>query len=234
MRRDQPDLFYEPEELDLVLRRDFDFERNGNRSVVALRQVKRTLLLLERVSLLVYFRRKSIDNRLAVSALAIPSALAENNTHLKSRAVASTPQSSPANDMPACDTIIWVAFIRPLIQSGITRCPATQSSEARKLSKRHRLALRPRKDLGMAYDSHQRIDHGQSDTAQNGHLVRFESLSGGLKYEHSTGQRSESHAREYQPEVYSVEVKSLETNDWKQGRDCPINTPKIKFRSRTI
>jgi hypothetical protein len=73
----------------------------------------------------------------------------------------------------------------------------------------------------MAYDSHQRIDHGQSDTAQNGHLVRFESLSGGLKYEHSTGQRSESHAREYQPEVYSVEVKSLETNDWKQGRDCP-------------
>src|SRR4029450_2728606 len=81
----------------------------------------------------------------------------------------------------------------------------------------------------MAYDSHQRIDHGQSDTAQNGHLVRFESLSGGLKYEHSTGQRSESHAREYQPEVYSVEVKSLETNDWKQGRDCPDQYTKNKI-----
>ena len=95
-------------------------------------------------------------------------------------------------------------------------------------------AATKKRTWGTAYDSHQRIDHGQSDTAQNGHLVRFESLSGGLKYEHSTGQRSESHAREYQPEVYSVEVKSLETNDWSRAGIAPINTPKIKFRSRII
>ena len=107
-QKDQSDLFHEPEKLDVVFRGDFDFERNGNRPVVALRQVKRTLLLLERMSLLVYFRRKIDRQPLAVSALAIPSALAKNNAHLKS---ASTPQTSPANDMPACDTIIWVAFI---------------------------------------------------------------------------------------------------------------------------
>ena len=41
--KDQSDLFHEPEKLDVVLRGDFDFERNGNWSVVALRQVKRTL-----------------------------------------------------------------------------------------------------------------------------------------------------------------------------------------------
>ena len=31
--------------------------------------------------------------------------------------------------MQPCDTIIWVAFIRPRIPSGMTRWPATQSSE---------------------------------------------------------------------------------------------------------
>src|SRR5258708_34878539 len=71
-----------------------------------------------------------MDNRLAARALANPMMLAEINAHWIPNVVAKPPQRIPATATPPCDTIMCVALSRPRIQSGLTRCPATHSSEA--------------------------------------------------------------------------------------------------------